>query len=154
MGQQQELHVGVQPHAGQVRPERHVQLRDLFHNQSVQLLRAATAHVPAHPVVGRLRPQPQVLRGAVRLGHQVHRLALLSQPRNDRPGQVRLSGARQAREQQGVARQAVVDRVVRLVPLPSLGALRLHARRPAATQQRLRLFYAVDRRAARVAPRL
>ena len=88
------------PHAGQVRPERHVQLRDLLHHQPVKLLRAAAAHVPAHPVVGRLRPQPQVLRGAVRLGHQVHRLALLSQPC---PGQV-LSGARQAREQQG-ARQ-------------------------------------------------
>ena len=33
VAQQQELHVGVQPHARQVRPERHVQLRDLFHNQ-------------------------------------------------------------------------------------------------------------------------
>ena len=66
VSQQQELHVGVQPHAGQVRPERHVQLRDLLHHQPVQLLRAA-AHVPAHPVVGRLRPQTQVLRGAVRL---------------------------------------------------------------------------------------
>ena len=83
VSQQQELHVGVQPHAGQVRPERHVQLRDLLHHQPVQLLRAAPAHVPAHPVVGRLRPQTQVLRGAVRLGHQVHRLALLSQPRNN-----------------------------------------------------------------------
>ena len=81
VSQQQELHVGVQPHAGQVRPERHVQLRDLLHHQPVQLLRAAPAHVPAHPVVGRLRPQPHILRGAVRLGHQVHRLALLSQPR-------------------------------------------------------------------------
>ena len=67
VSQQQELHVGVQPHAGQVRPERHVQLRDLLHHQPVQLLRAAPAHVPAHPVVGRLRPQAQVLRGAVRL---------------------------------------------------------------------------------------
>ena len=47
------------------RPERHVQLRDLLHHQPVQLLRAARA--PAHPVVGRLRPQAQVLRGAVRL---------------------------------------------------------------------------------------
>ena len=47
VSQQQELHVGVQPHAG-------------------QLLRTAPAHVPAHPVVGRLRPQAQVLRGAVR----------------------------------------------------------------------------------------
>ena len=93
VSQQQELHVGVQPHAGQVRPERHVQLRDLLHHQPVQLLRAAPAHVPAHPVVGRLRPQAQVLRGAVRLGHQVHRLALLSQPHHNRPGQVRLSGA-------------------------------------------------------------
>ena len=67
VSQQQELHVGVQSHAGQVRPERHVQLRDLLHHQPVQLLRAAPAHVPAHPVVGRLRPQAQVLRGAVRL---------------------------------------------------------------------------------------
>ena len=64
VSQQQELHV-VQPHAGQVRPERHVQLRDLLHHQPVQLLRAAPAHVPAHPVVGRLRPQ--ALRRAVRL---------------------------------------------------------------------------------------
>ena len=38
---QQELHVGVRPHAGQVRPERHVQLRDLLHHQPVQLLRAS-----------------------------------------------------------------------------------------------------------------
>ena len=97
-----------------------------------------------------LRPQPQVLRGAVRLGHQVHRLA---QPRNNGPGQVRLSGARQAREQQGVAREAVAYRVVHPVPPPLFGALRLHARRPAA-QQRLRLFHAVDRRAVRVAQRL
>ena len=37
--------------------------------------------------------------------------------------------------------------------LRCLGALRLHARRPAA-QQRLRLFHAVDRRAVRVAQRL
>ena len=130
VSQQQELHVGVQPHAGQVRPERHVQLRDLLHHQPVQLLRSAPAHVPAHPVVGRLRPQAQVLRGAVRLGHQVHRLALLSQPRHNGPGQVRLSGARQAREQQGVARQAVAYRVVHPVPPPLFGALRLHARRP------------------------
>ena len=78
VSQQQELHVGVQPHAGQVRPERHVQLRDLLHHQPVQLLRAAPAHVPAHPVVGRLRPQAQVLRGAVRLGHQ--RPALAASP--------------------------------------------------------------------------
>ena len=97
--------------------------------------------------------QAQVLRGAVCLGHQVHRLALLSQPRNNGPGQVRLSGARQAREQQGVARQAVAYRVVHPVPPPLFGPLRLHARRPAA-QQRLRLFHAVDRRAVRVAQRL
>ena len=89
-----------------------------------------------------------------RLGHQVHRLALLSQPRHNRPGQVRLSGARQAREQQGVARQAVAYRVVHPVPPPLFGALRLHARRPAAAQQRLRLFHAVDRRAVRAAQRL
>ena len=101
-------------------------------------------------VVGRLPPQPQVLCGAVRLGHQVHRLALLSQPRHNGPGQVRLSGARQAREQQGVARQAVAYRVVHPVPPPLFGALRLHARRPAAAQQRPRLFHAVDRRAVRV----
>ena len=111
-------------------------------------LRAAPAHVPAHPVVGRLRPQAQVLRGAVRLGHQAHRLALLLQPRHN------LSGARQAREQQGVARQAVAYRVVHPVPPPLFGPLRLHARRPAAAQQRLRLFHAVDRRAVRVAQRL
>ena len=104
-------------------------------------------------MVGRLRPQTQVLRGAVRLGHQVHRLALLSQPRNNGPGQVRLSGARQARAQQGVARQAVAYRVVHPVPPPLFGALRLHARRPAA-QQRPRLFYAVDGRAVQVAQRL
>ena len=66
---------------------------------------------------------------------------------------MRLSGARQAREQQGVARQAVAYRVVHPVPPPLFGALRLHARRPAA-QQRLRLFHAVDRRAVRVAQRL
>ena len=96
VSQDQKLHVGVQPHAGQVRPERHVQLRDLLHHQPVQLLRAAPTHVPAHPVVGRLGPQAQVLRGAVRLGHQVHRLSLLSQPCHNGPGQVRLSGARQA----------------------------------------------------------
>ena len=83
----------------------------------------------------------------------MHRLALLSQPRNNGPGQVRLSGARQAREQQGVARQAVVHGVVHPVPPPLFGALRLHARRPAA-QQRLRLLHAVDRRAVRVAQRL
>ena len=80
----------------------------------------------------------------------MHRLALLLQPRNNGPGQVRLSGARQAREQQGVARQAVVHGVVHPVPPPLLEALRLHARRPAA-QQRLRLLHAVDRRAVRVA---
>ena len=119
---------------------------DLLHRQPVQLLRAAPAHVPAHPVVGRLRPQAQVLRG-----HQVHRLALLSQPHHNRPGQVRLSGARQAREQQGVPRQAVAYRVIHPVPPPLFGALRLHARRPAAAQQRPRLFY---RRAVRVAQRL
>ena len=83
----------------------------------------------------------------------MHRLALLSQPRNNGPGQVRLSGARHAREQQGVARQAVAYRSVHPVPPPLFGALRLHARRPAA-QQRLRLFHAVDRRAVRVAQRL
>ena len=94
------------------------------------------------------------MRGAVRLGHQVHRLALLSQPRNNGPGQVRFSGARQAREQQGVARQAVAHGVVHPVPPPLFGPLRLHARRPAAAQQRLRLFHAVDRRAIRVAQRL
>ena len=116
-------------------------------------LKPLAGAVAAHPVVGRLRPQPQVLRGAVRLGHEAHRLALLSQPRHNGPGQVRLSGARQAREQQGVARQAVAHRVVHPVPPPLFGALRLHARRPAA-QQRLRLFYAVDRRAVRVAQRL
>ena len=98
-----------------------------------------------------LRPQAQVLRGAVRLGHQVRRLALLLQPRRNGPGQVRLSGARQAREQQGVARQAVAYRVVHPVPPPLFGALRLHARRSAAAQQRPRLFHAVDRRAVRVA---
>ena len=38
---------------------------------------------------------------AVRLQDQVHRLALLAQPCHD-PGQVRLSGVRQAHEQQGV----------------------------------------------------
>ena len=65
VSQQQELHVGVQPHAGQVRPERHVQLRE-----------------------------PRFCAEQT-----VHRLALLSQPRNNGPGQVRLSGARQAREQ-------------------------------------------------------
>ena len=81
------------------------------------------------------------------------RFALLSQPRNNGPGQVRLSGARQAREQQGVARQAVAYRVVHPTPPPLFGPLRLHARRPAA-QQRLRLFHAVDRRAVRVAQRL
>ena len=63
VSQQQELHVGVQPHAGKVRPERHVQLRDLLHHQPVQLLRAAPAHVPAHPVVGRLRPQARPSKG-------------------------------------------------------------------------------------------
>ena len=47
----------------------------------------------------------------------------------------------------------MAHRVVHPVPPPLFGALRLHARRPAA-QQRLRLFYAVDRRAVRVAQRL
>ena len=47
VSQQQELHVGVQPHAGQVRPERHVQLRDLLHHQPVQLLCAARARTCA-----------------------------------------------------------------------------------------------------------
>ena len=47
VSQQQELHVGVQPHAGQVRPERHVQLRDLLHHQPVQLLRAARTCAPS-----------------------------------------------------------------------------------------------------------
>ena len=48
----------------------------------------------------------------------------------------------------------MVERVVHLVPPLLFGALRLHARRSAAAQQRLRLFYAVDRRAVRVAQRL
>ena len=51
----------------------------------------------------------------------VHRLALLSQPRHNGPRQVRLSGARQACEQQGVARQAVAHGLVH-------PPLRLHAR--------------------------
>ena len=103
----------------------------------------------ACPTLEQAKARLQVLRGAVRLGH----LALLSQPRHNGPGQVRLSGARQAREQQGVARQAVAYRVVHPVPPPLFGPLRLHARRLAA-QQRLRLFHAVDRRAVRVAQRL
>ena len=74
-------------------------------------LRTAPAHVPAHR--RRLRPQPQVLRRAVRLQDQARRLALLAQPHHDLPGQVRLPGARQAREQQGVACQAVLHAVVR-----------------------------------------
>ena len=73
VSQQQELHVGVQPHAGQVRPERHVQLRDL--------LPTSQSSFCALPPRTYLRTQwSAVLRGAVRLGHQVHRLALLSQP--------------------------------------------------------------------------
>ena len=60
---------------------------------------------------------------------------------------------KQAREQQGVARQAVAYRVVHPVPPPLFGPLRLHARRPAA-EQRPCLFHAVDRRAVRVAQRL
>ena len=79
--------------------------------------------------------------GEVRLGQQVHRLALLLQPRHNGPGQVRLSGARPVSSRELPA----------TVPPP---LLRLHARRPAAAQQRLRLFHAVDRRAVRVAQRL
>ena len=80
VAKQQELHVGVQPHARQVRPERHVQLGDLLNHEPVKFLHAPVADVPAHPVVGRLRAEPQVLRRAMRLRHQVHRLALLTEP--------------------------------------------------------------------------
>ena len=74
----------------------------------------------------------------------MRRLALLSRPRNNGPGQVRFSGARQAREQQGVARQAVAHRVVHPVPPPRRGrachALRaLHA--PARTRTVLPLSF-------------
>ena len=94
---------------------------------------------PLHHPRTYLRTQwSAVLRRAVRLGHHLHRLALLSQ----------------AHQQQGVARQAVAYRVVHRVPPPLFGALRPHARRPAAAQQRPRLFHAVDRRAVRVAQRL
>ena len=59
VSQQQELHVGVQPHAGQVRPERHVQLRDLLHHQPVQLLRAPSAWPSRQRRTGPWRRRPQ-----------------------------------------------------------------------------------------------
>ena len=63
----------------------------------------------------------------MRLRHQVHRLALLTEPRHDLARKVRLPGARQAGEQQGPPRP-----------------LRLHARRCAAPQQWLTLFHPKD----------
>ena len=61
--------------ARDVRPQTHVELRDLFHQQPVQ------PHVLAHPVVGRLRAGAQVLHGAVGLADEVHYLAALPQIR-------------------------------------------------------------------------
>ena len=40
VAKQQELHVGVQPHARQVRPERHVQLGNLLNHEPVKFLHA------------------------------------------------------------------------------------------------------------------
>ena len=69
VAKQQELHVG---HARQVRPERHVQLGDLLNHEPVKFLHAPVADVPAHPVVGRLRAEPQVLRRASTPGAPPH----------------------------------------------------------------------------------
>ena len=52
--------------------------------------------------------EPQLLRRAMRLRHQMHRLALLTEPRHDLARKVRLPSARQAGEQQGVAGRAAL----------------------------------------------
>ena len=110
------------------------------------------AHVAAHPVVGRLRPQPQVLRGAMRLGHQVHRLALLSslatmvRARYVFPVPGRPVSSRELPARQWLVRSFTPFHLVVWGAPPPCA-------RPAA-QQRPRLFYAVDGRAVRVAQRL
>ena len=52
---QQEPHVVVQGHAHNVRPQAHVELRDLFHQQPVQALHAG----PPHPVSAVFAPAPR-----------------------------------------------------------------------------------------------
>ena len=67
--------VGLQPD---------VELRDLLDHQPVQRA-APRADGPAHPVVRRLRPQPEVLDAAVRLGDQGDPFAELRELRHDLP---------------------------------------------------------------------
>ena len=126
--QKQEAHAAIQRHAGHVGPEPGVDLSDLLDHQPVQLA-AAVAHRAAHPVVRGLRAQAQVLRGAVRLGHQLHHVPGLLQLFHDAPREVRLAGAEQPGEQQAAAPEAVGHGVfhrggriflVRLEPVLSL----------------------------------
>ena len=85
-----------------------VELRD---HQPVQRA-APRADGPAHPVVRRLRPQPEVLHAAVRLGDQGDPLAELRELRHDLPRQVRLPRARHAGQQEAMAVEAVLHGIL------------------------------------------
>ena len=85
--EQQKPDPAVRGELGDVGPQPDVELRDLLDHQPVQRA-APRADGPAHPVVRRLRPQPEVLHAAVRLGDQGDPLAELRELRHDLPRHV------------------------------------------------------------------
>ena len=53
----------------------------------------AVPDAPPHPVVCRLRPEPNVLHGCMSLGHDFHGAPVLPQGQHDLLGQIGLAGA-------------------------------------------------------------
>ena len=118
------------------------------HHQPVQRA-APRADGPAHPVVRRLRPQPEVLDAAVRLGDQGDPFAELRELRHDLPRQVRLPRARHAGQQEAVA----VEAVLHVAPgLLLRRRLRVEPRLLVLSLQSLHLLEAILGRVVPVAP--
>ena len=150
--EQQKPDPAVRGELGDVGPQRHVELRDLLDHQPVQRA-APRADGPAHPVVRRLRPQPEVLDAAVRLGDQGDPFAELRELRHDLPRQVRLARARHAGQQEAVAVEAVLHGILHVAPgLLLRRRLRLQPRLLVLSLQSLHLLEAILRRVVPVAP--
>ena len=147
---EQEPHAAIQRHASHIGPKACVHLGDLLDHQPIELA-AAVAHRAAHPVVGGLRSQPQVLRRAVGFRDQLHHVAGLPQLLHDAPREVRLPAAGQCGEQQAAPLQAVGHRVLDSLPAAGLRRPGLDLGLEVVAPQLLDLLAPVDRRAVRVA---
>ena len=152
VSEEQKPDPAVRGELGDVGPQPHVELRDLLDHQPVQRAAPRADGLP-HPVVRRLRPQPEVLDAAVRLGDQGDPFAELRELRHDLPRQVRLARARHAGQQEAVAVEAVLHGILHVAPgLLLRRRLRLQPRLLVLSLQSLHLLEAILGRVVPVAP--